>query len=461
VPELTLYFEFSKKKMASTSFSKSSTSSSKAVGSVVAPPDSRKKQKIRLEKERRRCAARRARLQQTELSAASLSSLRSNESLKRVQSIWSLMKERLEQTSLAKSIPIPDNKAENNGKTIGRDPLRQFYKRAYSGTMTADVVTTAVAHSFFLDKFETRADEACGALLCLWERAEEAATMVDEAAINTWSILCKNKSRTSTNMILNENVSSPPPPVRVLSIGGGPGNDLAGFLVFNSLVLGATSVDATVFDFSLSWKEIVDDGIGCFSNLNDTTLTSFKSATSTTVALSDSNVVPSIKINFSLADLRAPIKDPVNEQLINAAPNADYFLFSYVARESQAAKYPLLGELFQKAKVGSVFLFLDPSIIDINIVTKAIEKYLPGRNQFRKISIGSHRLYPFVGVAFVILNRPKKQKYQPTTQQEFKQTMKDYQNSKRNEIGKPNDWGVSFITDMSKLCMNGNERSLE
>jgi hypothetical protein len=41
--------------------------------------------------------------------------------------------------------------------------------------------------------------------------------------------------------------------------------------------------------------------------------------------------------------------------------------------------------------------------------------------------------------------------YQPKTKNELKQAIQDYQMGKYNERGKPNDWDVSSITDMSEL----------
>jgi len=385
-------------------------------GSVLAAPDSRKKQQLRLEKEQRRADARHARL----LDDSSLAAILHQQSLIRVQAIWKVMQQRLGALSANKSIPQPNELETESGKTVGRDPLRQFYKRAYRGTMTADDVTAAVAHAFFLDKFETRADEACGALLCLWERAEKASNREggdstvweraekasnreggDSTVSRAWHILCGEQRRDKST-------------VRVLSIGGGPGNDLAGFLVFNALVRRATSVHATVYDFSSSWQEIVEEGVACFSDselaaadpptvaLVDSRNDSSDSRNAAHTAVAPAVIVPAIAINFALADLRAPIEEPVNQDVLQAAPEADFFLFSYVARESAAANYPLLGELLRRAKKGSVFIFLDPSILDVNAVTAVVEAVLPEQN-YAKFPVGSHRLYPFIGVAFVVL----------------------------------------------------------
>ena len=368
-------------------------------GSVLAAPDSRKKQQLRLEKEQRRADARHARL----LDDSSLAAILHQQSLIRVQAIWKVMQQRLGALSANKSIPQPNELETESGKTVGRDPLRQFYKRAYRGTMTADDVTAAVAHAFFLDKFETRADEACGALLCLWERAEKASNREggDSTVSRAWHILCGEQRRDKST-------------VRVLSIGGGPGNDLAGFLVFNALVRRATSVHATVYDFSSSWQEIVEEGVACFSDselaaadpptvaLVDSRNDSSDSRNAAPTAVAPAVIVPAIAINFALADLRAPIEEPVNQDVLQAAPEADFFLFSYVARESAAANYPLLGELLRRAKKGSVFIFLDPSILDVNAVTAVVEAVLPEQN-YAKFPVGSHRLYPFIGVAFVVL----------------------------------------------------------
>lgn len=182
-------------------------------GSVLAAPDSRKKQQLRLEKEQRRADARHARLLDDSSLAATLHQM----SLIRVQAIWKVMQQRLGALSAIKSIPQPNELETESGKTVGRDPLRQFYKKAYRGTVIESDVTSAVAHSFFLDKFETRADEACGALLCLWERAEKASNREggDSTVSRAWHILCGEQRRDNST-------------VRVLSIGGGPGNDLAG-----------------------------------------------------------------------------------------------------------------------------------------------------------------------------------------------------------------------------------------
>ena len=135
------------------------------------------------------------------------------------------------------------------------DALRRFYNQAYSTGVDEGVVTAAV-EAYLADKFEGRVDIACRALF--------AAEMAG------FKIRRRNRSNGSNGSVgLVEDWRGEP--VRVASVGGGPGNDAVGFAVYAALknqegegegggegegeVTSFPLIDVVVYDFCAAWGE--------------------------------------------------------------------------------------------------------------------------------------------------------------------------------------------------------------
>ena len=139
--------------------------------------------------------------------------------------------------------------------------------------------------------------------------------------------------------------------MRVASIGGGPGNDAVGFVVYNRQQPRPqalpTRVDVTVFDFCAEWEPIVrsvgaalaatDDAFPHLEphleiSARDTSW--FREAPNIKQADADQADTPSrlldIGFDFRLADLTAPAFSSVNAALLAAVPRTSIFLFSNV-----------------------------------------------------------------------------------------------------------------------------------
>ena len=634
----------------------------------VGQPFSFKKQQLRLEKERRRAEARRRRREGFRAGAGGrgggerpTAEWLVGATAVAVDEVWKLVRAATG-LNLVGDGGTSGGSGGSGGGAGAQEAgladvaaLTRFYPKAYLATVTAATVDRDVARAFFVDKFSSRADETCCALICLWERVREAAAdeqqregssrvggeggedtpggeerpeegeagsaagketgketgkAAGKAAgmeagtegkerdgakkavarrsarvAEAWPWLQRlQRLSASTSMVLPGmsaegtvdeasgaregtvplSATSPPPPpqqnasrpvhrsvrsvrsVRVASVGGGPGNDMAGFLIFNHLLLRAGRVDATVYDFSPSWQPLVEAGIAAVGNDASALASILDAAVSdqatdggaagrggmdgvdgvdgwdgeqvgmagdagdegdagaaegpgaaraaraehcgragaeddragaagaaagaaagTAERVGEGGTTgggggggggrvgspprphprppsPSVRIDFGLADLQAPVGADVNTRLLrDAVPDTDVFLFSYVAHESSACEHPLLAETLRRAKVGAVFIFLDPYRRDAEIVTATVEaveaeggRDESGREEgvvagvvagaaggaassegqravgdvFARIPLGSHKHYAFVGVGFVKL-RARKQRH--------------------------------------------------
>ncbi|CAK0873570.1 unnamed protein product [Prorocentrum cordatum] len=260
--------------------------------------------------------------------------------------------------------------------------LRQFFVKAVKEDVSETHVTSEVARPYALDKWAARCDKQCCALLSLadsarWPHAELGDTL------------------------------------RVASVGGGPGNDAYGTFVFATLLRRWCKVEAAVFDFSSAWQPLCD-AIAEPSVLADCALL-LAGEINDRAGDQESRVPCEYTLGFHLADLRAPASAAVNEKLLEAAPDMDLFLFSFVVRESQACRYDLLPTLFRRSRKGAAFVFLDMHVTDLVPVQELVERLQCQETQnfvftgddvqykcsFESVRLGCSEQYPFFGLAFL------------------------------------------------------------
>lgn len=212
--------------------------------------------------------------------------------------------------------------------------LMEFYNHAYSGDMKACHITQDVARAFTSAKWANRCDEAATALLVA-----------------------------STNSL--------PEGTKVASVGGGPGSDACGFLVYNQLLEHpAQNVEVCVYDFSLSWQHIVEIVSKCNA------------------------VEPLGKVLFHQCDLQASSSNDVNRHIMNHVQTYDFWLFCYVIHESRACEHLLLGELLKVAKHGARFIILEACTPDLDLLINTASSV----GEFEVQRIGGSEDAPFCGV---------------------------------------------------------------
>jgi hypothetical protein len=137
----------------------------------------------------------------------------------------------------------------------------------------------------------------------------------------------------------------------VASIGGGPGNDLYGFVLFKELCLDGIDTDtdteaATELLTELSVFDFVEDA---WSPLVDKV----------------SNVI-GYPINCLPCNVKAPLCREENVELLNRCRNVDIYLFSFVLHECRKEWHAFLSELWEHAQVNCIFYFKEPSDWIIN-----------------------------------------------------------------------------------------------
>ena len=152
----------------------------------------------------------------------------------------------------------------------------------------------------------------------------------------------------------------------VISVGGGPGNDLVGAAAFFSIFFDPyiKSINVTSFDFATSWskpcslidnlfkqnlkgyKAVIDD---VKELLNDSKKVETKRLSSCAIS--------SIQLRYEQCNLKSSINDERNQKLLQTLNNIDLILFSYVVYETNACEYELLSELFLRCKGTASFLY--------------------------------------------------------------------------------------------------------
>ena len=237
---------------------------------------------------------------------------------------------------------------------------------------------------YTLDKFESRADLCCRALL-------EARARLLAAGIG------------STPALFPEAAGSA---VRVSSVGGGPGNDAVGYLLFSALVAADRAppqTAVTVYDFCPEWGETVDAvaaalpaALGGIAIEDDET------------AAHSTGVRGEMRLGFELCDLRQPPSAAVNGRVVAAAPGVDLTICSFCCHESGAASVQppsanLLRALLCKARLGSALLVLDlwkQCVEEVAELVRAV-------GGFALYPLGSSQHFPFKGFVAVRLSVPE------------------------------------------------------
>jgi hypothetical protein len=287
--------------------------------------------------------------------------------------------------------------------------LRRFFDEANNASMQRSTIDSNVATLYAGDKFEDRADEMCRALLHGWLGGESVDARCDDGSS------VKGEQAGAGHRLqaaLRAAVAAGDGTLRVASIGGGPGNDAVGFLLFNALALRAPRCEATVYDFADSWRPICGAVHAALCSSPAAALVSEDTALPAT-ALAGANAsegadVPSettprkLSLRFSLCDLQAPAEAPSNAALLAAAASGEsrVFLFSYCCYEARAHEHPLLPRILRDCAAGSVLVFLDMRERDVDRVRALASTLGPG-SSFHARRLGSRRNFPFKGLLLV------------------------------------------------------------
>lgn len=246
-----------------------------------------------------------------------------------------MLSERLWTVSIEPALPLVD--AHDRKAKVA---LHSFLRHAVAGDVREQHITEAAAHAYAVDKWMSRCDKMCCALLCLAERCQH------------WP---NREARRAT--------------LKVASIGGGPGNDAFGAFVFAALCPGQPfrRVEATVYDFSLRWQPLCE-------------ATADASVLQNVAQLLAQGQTPllDLALSFRLCDLRRDGSAEVNQHVMesayaaDAAHAVDVFLFSHVVRESRACEHELLPALLRACQPGAVFVFLDMQRHDLTPVLELV-----------------------------------------------------------------------------------------
>ncbi len=210
------------------------------------------------------------------------------------------------------------------------------------------------------------------------------------------------------------------PPIRIASLGGGPGNDALGFLLFAVLcgtsaskapVVGAAKtthpdfhrrLKVTVYDFCRGWEDIVKQ-VGAalpavMSGIID----------ENTSESSRPPPPPPYSLEFAVCDLQQPPSSAKNADVMRGASEVDLTICSFCCHESGAAtKRPLsdnlLRRLLQEMKHGAALLVIDLWEKSISEVAILIEETGKDSGQqstgsFVVMRLGSSRDFPFKGL---------------------------------------------------------------
>lgn len=126
-------------------------------------------------------------------------------------------------------------------------------------------------------------------------------------------------------------------PLRVVSLGGGPGTDASGLVMATRLHFGRPIV-CQLLDFEATWRRYT-------KTLN-------------------SLFAPHVTVSFDRCDVTQPLTDTSNIAVLTAAAaSADVYIFSYVCNETsskaRAGGLAFYRDLAQQARPGALFLFVD------------------------------------------------------------------------------------------------------
>eukprot|EP01060_Flectonema_neradi_P034115 TRINITY_DN5893_c1_g1_i1.p1 TRINITY_DN5893_c1_g1~~TRINITY_DN5893_c1_g1_i1.p1 ORF type:complete len:373 (+),score=66.51 TRINITY_DN5893_c1_g1_i1:89-1207(+) len=211
----------------------------------------------------------------------------SDKAARRINELW---------PKLLQSLSNYENNTEDEMK------LKMFYNSAVRAEVTASHLN-GVELPYAVDKYASRADEACCALLSAYNSLGDRFPVKDT--------------------------------YQVASIGGGPGNDAVGFGVFAEFLPTKPSIVANVYDFAPGFEDIVKKVAPVVaSNVN-------------------------MEIIFKPCDLQQLITDAVNHDLGCDVAGTDVFLFCYSLHESRALSHSLFQSVLEQATTGSVVIVIE------------------------------------------------------------------------------------------------------
>ena len=213
------------------------------------------------------------------------------------------------------------------------------------------------------------------------------------------------------------------PPIRIASLGGGPGNDALGCLLFATLcgtsaskatVAGAAKnthlpsyhrrLKLTVYDFCHGWEDIVKQVAAALPAVMSSIIDEHPSESVQSLPLPP----PLHSLEFAVCDLQLPPSSPTNAEVMRSASEVDLTVCSFCCHESGAAtKRPLsenlLRRLLQEMKYGAALLVIDlweKSISEVENLIGETGKVSgqQSNGSFVVMRLGSSRDFPFKGL---------------------------------------------------------------
>lgn len=301
-----------------------------------------------------------------------------------------------------------------------------FSKISVADVNEAEVAKASTAYLY--DKFEHRVEVQFAALCCLYTKSMD--TDVTDCAPGFAEFVKSNWQERHSQRVRRS-------PLKIVSVGGGPGNDLVGAIAFFKTFLNHRySRIATVsYDFSQSWKGICEvihaamlpkEGHGLavsegLVHIFDCVQQAFEktehglaskpkqSNKDNATDVSQNKMLPydSIGLKYQSCDLKLPATDPLNRTILHQDIDADVYLFSHVVYETNACAFELLPALLKRAKNKNViFIFLDPHQKTMNEIRQlasvcneeALQATEGASSYYEMIDLGSSADYPFKGV---------------------------------------------------------------
>ena len=308
------------------------------------------------------------------------------------------------------------NRTVKNTKNIryDKDLVKFFSQISLAKVEVSEVVNATEAYTF--DKFESRIETMFLALLNVFIDAEKRQRIRDIAPAffqyteHPVVPKAKTQSRGACHIFNNSKLN-------VVSVGGGPGNDLVGAVAFFSVFFDQhiTIIDATSFDFATSWgkpcsliNNVFKNDLKGYKAVVDDVKEKLNESEKVETQRLCSCAVSSIKLTYEQCNLKSVVDDERNGKLLERLDTIDLILFSYVVYETNACEYALLLELFIRCKRHCIFVFLDlhkKTLEDIEKLVQSAEKKLQdysgdrmGKKCFEMLRCGSHKKYPFKGI---------------------------------------------------------------
>lgn len=326
--------------------------------------------------------------------------------------LWQFLGEKLEADYPNRTIKNTEN------IRYDKDLVKFFSQISLAKVEVSEVVNATEAYTF--DKFESRMETMFLALLNVFIDAEERQRIHEIAPTffrhTQHPIVSKaDMESLGADHIFNNSK------MNVVSVGGGPGNDLVGAVAFFSVFFDQyiKVINATSFDFATSWNKpcslidnVLRNDLKGYKVVIDDVKEKLNESEKIETQRLCSCAVSSIKLTYEQCNLKSLVGDKRNRKLLETLDTIDLILFSYVVYETNACDYALLSELFIQCKRHCIFVFLDlhkKTIEGIEKLVQSVEKKLQqctqnstddrmGKKCFEILRCGSHKKYPFKGI---------------------------------------------------------------